>query len=754
MVKVFCAPEGGAIKSLDGEILTTPKSPDFITMVNSRINHDINYAESREINDEDLGYSSSIYEIDVDSAGADGEEITLSIVIGRPKLTYVSKNIIYFPIYVISTDDKIKAQIGVFEVSAGAKDITRYTDPDLEIDEAKLGEPLLYSFATSKFLKKAAAAAAAAPVAAEKEKTSTEAVAEKEYEDEKKEDEKKDVEDAEEEDDIFDLEPRGDVPDTDDGATYKIPKMGEIFTRAAAQQQRTLPELPEETATDKNKYKREYHETKNTQWVEKFFQNNHFRITENQGGGDCFFYVVRDAFAQLGYMTTIAKLRNLVSENATTAQFDFYQTMYTTTKTNLLEIEATIKKHVEINKDLRKKSKVAKTREEEDTIVKAAKENLETMKKLEEEKKEAASLHRDFEFMANIDTLEKLRRHMKEPAYWADLFAITILEKHLRVKFIILSEADFERDATDFVLQCGEQIEGTFAPFFYIITTYSGDHYRLVSYKEHKILKFREIPYAIKVLIMSKCMERMAGSYNKILEFKQLKEHYGIEDVPEEQQAEEDELNAATAAAANLYDRGDVEFMFHAKSAHARVGKGVGEVVPTEKIVLYRELDTIKDWRRAFDDTYEEAPFELHGKRWKSVEIYYQGAKFRKQNTPFYELFSLDSGNEIGTSLELAKIAGSIDGKGTIKTKTGEKKTVVLRDKTKIKIDADFYNGVRNHDERRAAIREKFKQHPQLRRALALTKRALLKQFRPRKEPEPDVELMEVREELMEDIET
>ena len=725
-------------------------------MVNSRLNHDINYAERREIEDEDLGYSSSIYEIDIED-GSDaegGSEITLSIVIGRPKLTYVSKNILYFPIYVVSADDKIKAQIGVFEVSAAAKDITRYTNPDLEIDEEKLGDPLLYSFATPKFLRKAVLPKDGAPETKKEDIAATAAAETKKEVEETKEVDVVEEEtgmagEEDEKDDLFDLEPRGEPADLGDDATYKIPKMAEIFTRS--QQSRPMPELHEETAADKNKYKKEYHETKNTQWVEKFFQNNHFRISENQGGGDCFFYVVRDAFAQLGYMTSVAKLRNLVSENITAAQFEFYQTMYTSTKTNLLEIDATIKKHGEINKDLRKKTKTVKNKEEEDAIVKSAKENLEAMKKLEAEKKEAADLHRDFEFMADIDTLEKLRRYVKEPAYWADVFAITILEKHLRVKMIILSEAEFERGAPEFVLQCGEQIDGSFSPFFYIITTYSGDHYRLVTYKERKILKYREIPYAIKVLIMSKCMERMAGPYNKIHEFKQLKEHYGIEDVPEEQQAEEDELSI-TASAANLYDRGDVEFMFHAKSAHARVGKGVGEVVPTEKIPLYRELDTIKDWRRGFDDTYEDAPFELHGKRWKSVEIYYQAAKFRKQNTPFYELFSLDSGNEIGQKLELAKIAGSIDGKGVITNKAGEKKTVSLRDKTKVKIDSDFYNGVRNHDERRAAIREKFK-HPQLRRALVITKRALLKQFRPRKEPEIDVELMEVREELMENVE-
>jgi len=729
-------------------------------MVNSRLNHDINYVERRNIEDEDLGYSSSIYEIDIDDG--EGGEITISIVIGRPKLTYVSKNILYFPIYVVSAEDKIKGQIGVFEIYAAAKDITRYTNSELELDEDKLGEPLLYSFVNSKFLKKAAAAAATPDAAVtekpiqkegkdEKEEKAEQKMEDKEQEMEQKNkgvDEEK-VEDNDDEDDIFDLEPKGEPTDLGDDEKYKIPKMNEIFT--ISQQQRKMPELHEETAADKNKYKKEYHETKNTQWVEKFFQNNHFRISENKGGGDCFFYVVRDAFAQLGYMTTIAKLRAIVSEHVTAAQFELYQTMYTSTKTNLLEIEANIKKYTEVNKDLRKKTKLIKNKVEEDAILKHAKENLKEIKNLEAERKEAAELHHEFEFMANIDTLEKLRRYVKEPSYWADVFAITILEKHLRIKMIILSETEFERGAMDFVLQCGEQIEGSYAPFFYIITTYSGNHYRLVTYKEHRILKYSEIPYAIKILIMSKCMERMAGAYNQIHEFKQLKEHYGIEDIPKEQQDEEDELNSAVSA--NLYDRGDVEFMFHAKSAHARIGKGVGEVVPTEKIPLYRELDTIKDWRRSFEDTYEDAEFELHGKRWKSVEIYYQAAKFRKQNTPFYELFSLDSGNEIGKDIEMAKIAGSIDGKGTIKNKAGEKKVVVLRDKTKIKIDADFYNGVRNHDERRAAIREKFKQHPELRRALLLTKRALLKKFRPRLEPEIDVELMEVREELMEDHE-
>jgi hypothetical protein len=54
----------------------------------SIINPEVTYKESKTIDEEDLGYKSQVYELDLE----DG--LTISVVIGKPKYIYTDKNII------------------------------------------------------------------------------------------------------------------------------------------------------------------------------------------------------------------------------------------------------------------------------------------------------------------------------------------------------------------------------------------------------------------------------------------------------------------------------------------------------------------------------------------------------------------------------------------------------------------------------------------------------------------------------------
>ena len=159
-------------------------------------------------------------------------------------------------------------------------------------------------------------------------------------------------------------------------------------------------------------------------------------------------------------------------------------------------------------------------------------------------------------------------------------------------------------------------------------------------------------------------------------------------------------------------------FMFYSKSSDSKPGKGAGEYLAPED-GKFEELSQIKDWRKKLSNFWI-APFNLHGKKWASVEHYYQGSKFK--GTPeFYNQFSLDSGSELSKDPVLAKAAGG---------KTGLFKGKRIRPK-EIVIDNDFFQTMsgnlrRSEVEMNEAQDGKFLQNAELINLLKSTKNAKL----------------------------
>jgi predicted NAD-dependent protein-ADP-ribosyltransferase YbiA (DUF1768 family) len=297
-------------------------------------------------------------------------------------------------------------------------------------------------------------------------------------------------------------------------------------------------------------------------------------------------------------------------------------------------------------------------------------------------------------------------------------------------------------------MNCGEtnihiERKGSFMPTYYIMTTYSGNHYRLVSYKQKRIFTFSEIPYDVKILIVNKCIERNGGIYYYIPDFRNLKSRLGI-DV----ETVNPKNRPVDIVATELYDP-TIVFMFYSKSQKtAKPGKGSHETIPADRNGDFIPLSIIPDWRRKLDDewtaTNGDPLFSLDGLRWASVEHYYQAAKFRKRNPQFYKEFALNSGSEISKSVQYAKAAGSKSGR---LAKTKDVEGGVLRPKT-IGIDPDFYEDDRNKKERAAAVQAKFTQNSEMGKLLKMTMPAKLTQFVHSGEPEEDVVLMQIRQTL------
>jgi hypothetical protein len=398
-----------------------------------------------------------------------------------------------------------------------------------------------------------------------------------------------------------------------------------------------------------------------------------------------------------------------------------------------------------LSTELKKRHERSKNKEETNQIVLEGKKLVERHNALKLEKEDIKEMMDEFKFMEGIDTFEKFKEFILTSNYWADTWAVSTLEKVLNIKIIILSKESYDADDLDSVLKCGQlnddalEKQGKFMPDYYIMTSYSGNHYELISYKKKRILKFSEIPYDIKSLVVNKCMERNAGPYYLIQDFRNLKSKLGLSPDEGSPVEEEEESNDY-----DLYDS-DIVFEFHSKSdSKPKAGKGSGEKIPESKMMEFNVLNKDKlcaNWRRKLDDSWI-TPFTVEGHSWASVDHYVLGSQFKKGFPDFYSQFSLDSLSEISKDVALAKAAGG---------KTGKLKDKVLRPKH-VRVDSDFYEvglNPRNEIERNKALTAKFSQNLDLKKVLMETKNAKLVKFIRSSPPSIDIMLMNLRKGFM-----
>ena len=100
-------------------------------MVKSQILPDkINYNESRQIDEEDIGYASTRYE-------NNDFIIPIEIAIGREKHTYSAHKVVYFSVYLI-INNIIKDKIGIVEIDSDRFIDSLDEDGDFIIDNGNI----------------------------------------------------------------------------------------------------------------------------------------------------------------------------------------------------------------------------------------------------------------------------------------------------------------------------------------------------------------------------------------------------------------------------------------------------------------------------------------------------------------------------------------------------------------------------------------------------------------------------------------
>lgn len=436
-------------------------------MVKSLLNNSITYAEEKGISPEDLDKDGQLYEYDINS------KLTIHLAVGNYRYDYApDKNIIYFPIYLVKDGEKIVSQIGVFEMMS--VDLPNVLDAESDVDLNSLNDPLLYSFATPDFLSKYAV--------------------------------------------IKEIKPKKHNLKQVDDDEYVIPLQQDV--------EEQLLDIPLGVFEDDEDPEPSFSVDESTTWVQKLMRSTKYGIVDNEGGGECLFACLRDAYAGIGRVMSVAKLREIVSNEATDELFTNYKTLYDSLSAEVNELTLTKDKIKEDSRAMSESGKIEKDRIKKRAIIGEITKVKDYLKEIVEKLAIAKANASEFKFMKGINDLSAFKKKIKTCSFWGDVWAIHTLERILKIKTIILSSENFNKDDLDNVLLCGQLDDNVskFEPEYYIILDHTGTHYRLITYSGKTIFKYDELPRSIKHKIVDVCLVKNAGYYNLIPEFKKLKE--------------------------------------------------------------------------------------------------------------------------------------------------------------------------------------------------------------------------------------
>jgi predicted NAD-dependent protein-ADP-ribosyltransferase YbiA (DUF1768 family) len=763
-------------------------------MVKSKLNKDINYHEYSHLEEEDFNYNTPLFEVQL-------LRDPQKVVIGLGQLNYhfaKRYSVVYAPIYLFNVDMEFMKQIGVYEMPSNQIKMDESGDLDIH----KLA-PLLYGFVNTELLRKSRAkggiiAATPTPTATDIRKKAAEvneikkslgkpsASASTDANADNSSDSDDDTADA---DTLFGLDA----------------KQKHLLSGASI--------LPLQTKEQSELERRQYKPNPAADlWIQKYLRNKYFNFIDNEGGSDGFFAVIRDALLTQGRTTTILELRKQLSEEVTDEVFRAYREKFgmyhALTRTQTRETKELVSNY----NDMKRRISSIHDRAQQQLMIAGAKKLVVEHNLKHDEMKYTKLLAGAYDYMREVRSAEQLKERMMTSIYWPDAWAVDTMERVLNMKFVMFSRDAYEAGDIDNVLLCdngGGAGAGAgagdhrkcqvFEPTAYILISRGisltnassavggggggGKHahsrsarsrssrsrsrspthrhiipdsksinYTLITYKTHGVLAFSELPYDIKLLVTTKCLENQTCGYSAIPQFKLFQRELGIrvDEIPNESLDDLLEevhtgtgMGASGRNGAHLYTP-DIVFQFYANSnPNALPGCGPGEKIPESEKIHFHKLATFENWRRKLSNFWNE-PFMLDGHTWQSVEHYYQGSKFKNNNREFYLKFSLDSRSELASDPVIAKAAGSKSGK--LKNAQNAHNAVIRP--SRITIDPDFFNHGRSEREMENAMFAKFSQNKGLKDLLLATRNAKLVHYQRGARPEVYQNLMRVRHKL------
>jgi len=379
-------------------------------MVYSNINGTVFFKETTDIDPEDIGHETTIHEMEI-------HQKRVLIVFGKIKHTFINRNVVYIPIYLV-VRHKVSKQIGVIEMH---KDdiLTIFEESDNnEIDLEKLDEPLMFSFVDETFIDNSGSNA-------DTFKPLEDSVVDKDSEVDVDEDKDQDKE-YDETDDIMSVKVDPSKISKETKKAVEVLKNG-IFERDSSVNAPTS--LVEESESDATEIKSAFLASPQNTWIEKYMKNNHYDLHDVENNGDCFFAVIRDAFKQIGMITTVAKLRAILSREMTDDHFQERRSMYIDLKRTVEGYDRELRElKNKVDNVLRKQAD--EMRGDKSALIKIMDETnriKEEYKKVGKRKQSAnALIEESVGQIKSIDTLEQFKEFIQTSGFWADEWAISV----------------------------------------------------------------------------------------------------------------------------------------------------------------------------------------------------------------------------------------------------------------------------------------------------------------------------------------
>jgi predicted NAD-dependent protein-ADP-ribosyltransferase YbiA (DUF1768 family) len=664
-------------------------------MINSNLKKEVRYNVTNIIDKSDLDKEAYVYNAKIYNKH-------IKFVLGAPNFEHLNSKIIFFNIYLVN-NSSIVSKIGIYETNNS--DYNSLLDHNGDIDLNKLSDPIMFPYSKSLIMNN--------------------------Y------------------DLIDDFETMSNAPSEDDTNTSMGTDNEEEEEEEANSETSNKSSINYNLMTLISQSKEEsdyeianYEEDPKDVWVNKYLRSNKYEIVDNEGAGDCFFAVLRDALKTVKIETSVKSIREKLANEVDQNIFQTYKELFDLYYNNMKTTQEQLKTHKHKHNTLKKMITGTSDGPDKIKLIQDAKDNFNTFTTINTKGKELEDLAHEFQFMKDVNSVEDLKKVIKEVggAYWADNWALSSLERIYNVKFIILSQTHYVEGEKEHVLQCISpdiklEERGLFEPSYYIMADYfQNNHYKLITYDKNLkrgALTFSEVPYKIKELILERCMEKNAGLYVLIPDFKTFANKHGVETTSISKKSAYDTLVDTKKPKSQDYDD-TIVIQVYNKSKHAKVGEGSGETIKPElkisKNVL--ELNNKKkypEWRKKLDNDFLVTNLKIDGINWTSVKHYMLASRFNGI-TDIISKFKKDG--VYGSNIEEAqKFYESQLAKKSIKS-------TLINDEEFKKME---------HTLLEKALYAKFTQNDELRELLLLTGNALITLFKPSKGAIPFVELMKVR---------